>query len=289
MKIRLVAFDLDGTLLDDEKHLPDENRKALEEAARQGVVCVPATGRIAGAIPPAVRELPFVRYCIVTNGAAVYDLREDKLLLRADIPVELALDCCRYMAELGVVYDCYQNEHGWMNRSMLEHLEPWFVTEPKMLELIRQTRSPVEDLYETLKARGEPVQKLQMFFRPDQMDERARQLHAVPTRFPALAATSSVSNNIEINSIHAGKGKALRALCRHLAIDPGDSLAFGDGSNDLELLEMAGLGVAMANAQEPVKRIAGAVCGNNNDAGLGKALLALLDSAEKGAIAWKTP
>ena len=276
MKIRLVAFDLDGTLLDDEKRLPRENLEALTEAARQGVICVPATGRIVGAIPPVVRQLPFVRYFIVTNGAAIYDAEEDRLLLRADVPLELALDCCRYMAGLPIVYDCYQNERGWMNRSFYENLEPFFVTEPRMLELIRQTRTPVEDLYETLKARGEPVQKLQMFFRPDQMDERARQLELLPARFPALTATSSVSNNIEINSIHAGKGKALHALCRHLGLDPAETLAFGDGSNDLELLQMAGLGVAMANAQEPVLRMADAVAGNNNEGGLGKMLRSLM-------------
>ena len=115
MKIRLVAFDLDGTLLDDEKRLPRENLEALTEAARQGVICVPATGRIVGAIPPVVRQLPFVRYFIVTNGAAIYDAEEDRLLLRADVPLELALDCCRYMAGLPIVYDCYQNERGWMN------------------------------------------------------------------------------------------------------------------------------------------------------------------------------
>lgn len=276
MKIRLVAFDLDGTLLDDEKRLPRENLEALQEAAGQGVVCVPATGRIVSAIPPVVRQLPFVRYFIVTNGAAIYDAREDRLLLRADIPLKLALDCCRYMAGLPFVYDCYQNERGWMNRAFYENLEPFFVTEPRMLELIRQTRTPVEDLYETLKARGEPVQKLQMFFRPDQMEQRADQLRALPERFPQLCATSSVSNNIEINSVHAGKGKALHALCGHLGIDPAETVAFGDGSNDLELLEMAGLGVAMSNAQEPVLRIAGAVAGNNNEGGLGKMLRALM-------------
>ena len=85
-----------------------------------------------------------------------------------------------------------------------------------------------------------------------------------------------MSNNIEINSIHAGKGKALHALCRHLGLDPAETLAFGDGSNDLELLQMAGLGVAMANAQEPVLRMADAVAGNNNEGGLGKMLRSLM-------------
>ena len=256
--------------------VPPENLEALQEAAGQGVVCVPATGRIVSAIPPVVRQLPFVRYFIVTNGAAIYDAREDRLLLRADIPLELALDCCRYMAGLPFVYDCYQNERGWMNRAFYENLEPFFVTEPRMLELIRQTRTPVEDLYETLKARGEPVQKLQMFFRPEDLPLRAEILERIPVLFPELVATTSVSNNIEINSVSAGKGKALRALAVHLGIGIGETVAFGDGTNDCELLQAAGLGVAMANADPKVKAVADAICESNNEAGVGKTILRLL-------------
>lgn len=274
---QLIAFDLDGTLLDDRKELPEENRAALEAAAERGIVCVPATGRIAGGIPQAVRSLPFLRYYIITNGAGLYDAREDRVLLREDVPLELALSCYDYLDTLPVLYDCYQDERGWMNRNMLERIEPYFIREPRMLELIRRTRTPVEDLKQSLRQRGRPLQKLQVFFRPDQQELRARQMEEIPRRFPELCATSSVSNNIEINSVRAGKGKALLALCRHLGLDPKRSVAFGDGSNDIELLRLAGLGVAMRNCQPGVREAADAVTEyDNNDAGVGREIRKLI-------------
>ena len=163
MSRKLIAFDLDGTLLDDEKRVPPENLRALEAAAERGWVPVPATGRIVRGIPEPVKRLPGVRYFIVSNGAGVYDAAEDRLLYRGDVPVELALRCYAYMDTLPVIYDCYQNESGWMTRWMYENCEPYFPTEPHMLEIVKRLRVPVDDLKETLRQRGEPLQKLQLF------------------------------------------------------------------------------------------------------------------------------
>ena len=82
MNCRLIAFDLDGTLLDNDKHIPEENLLALHEAAERGVILAPATGRILRGIPSELRELPFLRYYILSNGAAVYDAAEEKTLYR---------------------------------------------------------------------------------------------------------------------------------------------------------------------------------------------------------------
>lgn len=276
MSVRLIAFDLDGTLLDDKKNIPSENLRALEAAAAQGVVAVPATGRIVRGIPEPIKALPSVRYFIVSNGAGVYDAKEDRLLYRADVPVELALRCYEYMDTLPVLYDCYQNDMGWMSRSMYDACAPYFTTEPHMMELIRRLRVPVDDLKETLRARGEPLQKLQMFFKPEDMALRERELRRIPELFPELTATTSVSNNIEINSVHAGKGKAMLALAAQLGIEARDTVAFGDGLNDRELLEMAGWGVAMENADPAVKAVADEITDSNNKAGVAKVIWRLL-------------
>ncbi len=276
MSVRLIAFDLDGTLLDDEKRVPPENLRALQAAADRGVVLVPATGRIVRGIPEPVKALPGVRYFIISNGAGVYDAQEARLLYRGDVPLALALRCYEYMDTLPVIYDCYQNESGWMTRSMYERCEEFFPTEPHMLEIVKRLRVPVDDLKETLRQRGEPLQKLQMFFKPEDLDERERQLRRIPELFPELVATTSVSNNIEINSVNAGKGKALLALAERLGIDPADTAAFGDGTNDCKLLSMAGWGVAMANADPRVKAVADEICESNNDAGVGRTILRLL-------------
>ena len=276
MSRKLIAFDLDGTLLDDEKRIPPENLRALEAAAARGWVPVPATGRIVRGIPEPVKALPGLRYFIVSNGAGVYDAAEDRLLYRGDVPLELALRCYEYMDTLPVIYDCYQNESGWMTRSMYEACAPYFPTEPHMLEIVKRLRVPVDDLKETLRQRGEPLQKLQMFFKPEDLDERERQLRRIPELFPELVATTSVSNNIEINSVNAGKDKALLALAAHLGIPREDTVAFGDGTNDLAMLRAAGLGVAMANADPKVKAAADEITGSNNDAGVARVVWRLL-------------
>lgn len=276
MRQLLLAFDLDGTLLDDDKGIPPENLRALEAAADRDFVLVPATGRMVPGIPANVRALPFCRYYIVSNGAGVYDAAEDRLLLRADIPAELALRCCEHMDTLPVIYDCYQGDSGYMTRSMYDNCEDYFPFEPHMYEMVKLLRRPVEELKAFLRRKGEPVQKMQMFFRPRDLALRAEELARFPSLFPELTASTSVSNNVEINSARAGKGKALLALAELLGIPREDTVAFGDGTNDCEMLEMAGLGVAMANADPQVKALADEITEPNNAAGVAKVIRRLL-------------
>ncbi|MBQ9250280.1 MAG: HAD family hydrolase [Oscillospiraceae bacterium] len=277
---RLLAFDLDGTLLDDKKNLPEENRLALIEAANRGMVLVPATGRILRGIPEVIKELPFIRYYIVSNGAAVFDTKEGKTLYQADVPLDLALRTYDYLDTLPVIYDCYQDEIGWMSRAMYERCAPYFAYEPGILDLVNRLRIRVEDFKGTLREKGRPLQKLQMYFLPEDEEERQRQLKRIPELFPDLVATTSVSNNIELNYVDADKGKAMLALAQVLGIGREETLAFGDGSNDSSMLRAAGWGVAMANSNPDVKAAADEVTASNNDAGVAKALRRILAKEE---------
>ena len=275
---KLLAFDLDGTLLRDDKTLPEENLRALEAAAARGMVLLPATGRILRGVPEQLRALPFIRYYIVSNGAALVDTATGETLYRADIPLELALRVYDYLDTLPVIYDCYQDETGWMSREMYERCAPYFAQEPEIFRLVERLRIRVEDFKGTLRQSGRPLQKLQIYFLPEDEAERRRQLQRIPALFPELAATTSVSNNIELNSIEATKGKAMLALAERLGVPAEETLAFGDGSNDISLLRAAGLGVAMANSMPELLAAADRVTGSNNEAGLAKALSALLSS-----------
>ena len=268
MKYKLIAFDLDGTLLDGRKQVSPENLRALEAAAESGAVVAAATGRIIGGIPEEIRSLPFLRYYISVNGAYVYDTLEDRVLYRGEIPVKMALALCRYMDALSVLYDCYQDNRGWMSGDMYGRIDEFFGEERYVLDLVRRLRTPVPNLAETLEVRGRPVQKMQMYFLPEQMSERTRQLETLAGRFPGLAVTTSFWNNIEINSLDADKGLALKALCGRLGLDMGQTMAFGDGSNDINMLRAAGLGVAMANAAEAVKAAADMETGDNEHSGV---------------------
>ena len=87
-EIKLIALDLDGTLLNSEKKLSARNYAALERAAALGIQIVPCTGRLLCALPEAVRGLPFLHYAICVNGAQVVDAETGRTRCRADIPHE---------------------------------------------------------------------------------------------------------------------------------------------------------------------------------------------------------
>ena len=276
MPVKLIAFDLDGTLFDDRKQLPQENIAALRAAGDAGIHLVPATGRILQGLPDQLLQLGLFRYFIFANGASVYDLDTETQLFSACIPPELAVRICEHMDTLPVLYDCYRGEWGYMTQWMYEAAPDFFALEPEILKLVRRLRKPVPELKENIREVDVPLEKLQMYFRPEQVAERERQLLELPRLFPEIAATSSLKNNIEINSIKAGKGRALLELCAQLGIAPEDTVAFGDGLNDADMLEAAGYGAAMENAADAVKQKADAVIENNNDAGVGKEIFRLL-------------
>ena len=272
-EIRLIAFDLDGTFLRDDKSIPEENMKALEYAASKGVEIVPATGRLYKGIPPEIMALPFIRYYILINGSKIYDSKEDRVVSRAEIPVEDALAFYDYADTVPCIYDCYVNDTGRMSRSMYDVMDRYF-PDHNYLKLMKKLREPVDDLKETVRREGVPLQKMQLFFAD--LDERTRQYVSMPERFPDLIFSTSLASNIEINYKTAGKGKAIRRLCAELGIPPESSLAFGDGLNDMEMIEMAGTGAVMSNGDEELLRIADIVVGNNNDAGVAKAIYEMI-------------
>lgn len=279
---RLIAFDMDGTFLSDDKSISRENLAALDAAAERGAVIVPATGRVVSGIPEPLMALPYIRYFISINGARVYDRAGDRVLYRGEIPVELALRVLEYMDTLPVLYDCYQDDRGWMSRDMYQRAAEYFVSEPNMYDFFRRMRQPVDDLKETLRRRNRPVQKLQMHFRPEHEPERRRQMELVPQLFPGIIASSSLRNNVELNSVTAGKGLALQALCEELGMSTAEAVAFGDGSNDTDMLRRAGLGIAMANAAPEVKAAADRLTATNNEAGVARAIWELIEAGQLG-------
>ena len=233
MNCRLIAFDLDGTFLDSAKNVPEKNLEALAAAAERGIYAVPATGRIYDGIPVALRTLPFMRYYICINGAYVYDAVDDAVIHRAEVPLETALKFYEYMDDKPALYDCYQNGKGYMTRAMYERAED-YIKDSGILRLLKTLRVPVPELKAYLREKGEDVQKLQAYYADTA--ERDRELARLPGVFPELLFSTSVENNIEVNYRTAGKGNGLAALCRHLGIDLSDTVAFGDSSNDTDML-----------------------------------------------------
>ena len=251
MSIKMILLDLDGTLLNSDKTVSAANYAALERAAAMGVHIVPATGRFYEGMPEVVRNLPFVRYAVSVNGAEIYDAREKKVLHKEELEPEEAVAIYEYLSRLPALCDAYVDGWGYMARSHYQRIDE-FTAVPYVVKMLKELRTPVDDMKAFLTQHK--TQKVMAFF--NDMDRRAVELERVKTLFPNTAVSSSVANNIEVNAQKATKGGALLNLCQVLGVDVKDTMAFGDGSNDLEMIRNAGIGVAMGNAYPGLKEAA---------------------------------
>lgn len=264
--IRLLALDLDGTVLNDEKRISPRTAAALTEALARGVVVAPATGRTVSGIDPAFLALPGVRYAVVSNGARVEDLATGVSIVRQYLPTGLALRAYDLLSRYDCTTDLFQDGRGYttaQNLAAFDHLVP-----PNLLPYLRSSRTAVDDLRGFIAAQPDGVEKLTIFFRHE--DERMRAWAEMEAL--GLTPVSSLPRNMELNAPGVDKGAGLLALARQLGIPPEATMACGDGGNDTAMLRAAGIGVAMGNAFDEVKAAADYITATNNEDGVALAV-----------------
>lgn len=264
--IKLVAVDLDGTLLRDNKELSKRNEKALYEAAEKGILIVPATGRLGVGMPQVVQDFPFLHYVIGVNGAVVRDVQEGKDLHRAELTSKDAARLFSYVREdIPAIWGCYKDGQGLIEEEDYAKME-YYVADENMFRTVGRLHHPVKGLKDYLMNDTGTIQKMQLFFRD--LSARSELLESASRDFPDLCVSTSLPNNIEFNAGDANKGAALSFLCDHLGIPVEESMAFGDGTNDLTMIRAAGTGVAMKNACREVLEAADRVTLSNEEDGV---------------------
>lgn len=267
--IRLIAFDLDGTALDDHKKILPATKKMLEEAAHQGIEIVPATGRPLCGLPEEIRQLAGVNYVLTCNGAGVYEWKTGKCLYEDSIPLTDFLPLMEEIEALPVMADPFLKGESFMSEKKRPLVEKMSVVE-EVKNYIRTSRQLVPDLVEYLKQRGDDIEKLTINFVEEENGHRQgyEEVVEILKQYPEMNAISGGMHNIEVTRQGVSKGSALAWLGRYLHIDPREVIAFGDSGNDIELLRTAGIGVAMGNGEEAVKKVADFVTKTNKEDGI---------------------
>ena len=273
MAIRMVGLDLDGTLLNSQKQLTAHTCSVLARAARQGIVVVPATGRPRVGLPEALLTIPGIRYAVVTNGAAVCDLRSGKRLYTNCMPREDAVEILRRTRPMEVVQGAFIGDWGYMesvDRARIRELD----LVRAMQDYLIASRKVVEDLPAYVEARGEAPEKIVINFLKDaEGNARFRQeTLEIVRHYSGVSFVSGGIGNIEIIRKGAGKGSALLKLGELLGIEASEIMAVGDSENDLDMIRKAGLGVAMANSEEILFRCADVRTGSNDEDGAAAAV-----------------
>ena len=278
-RIQLAAFDLDGTLLKEDKTPSAFTLETLERVLDRGVEVVLASGRSRGIIPRVLLDNPRIRYVISCNGAVVWDLRAGRAVTEDLVPYEAALEILRKARE----YDCVREAsvEGMMYVSEYDVETEIQRIFPNLREMMHTLRTPVPDVEDFFAGRGVGAEKLLFFYPTPESREPLRRW--IEERYD-LALTSSHPLALEVNAPGISKGSALRKLAGWLGVAPEHVFAIGDSENDGEMISFAGTGVAMGNAEAPVLRLTDLVTADNDSDGAALAMVRWILEEEQTRI-----
>lgn len=262
--IRMIAMDLDGTLLTTEKELTDRTKQALEACIRRGIVVLAATGRPLCGLPQNVMDVEGMRYAVVSNGARVVDLCQKKTVEEHLLPGETAGKLLTIFEKYDTLREIYYDGFGYAQSDALERLD-MFQDSEAMRHYVLTTRKGVPDIREMFEQENRDLDKIQAVF--TSVEDRDRALEEVK-EIPGIEISMSLKKNIEVNGENINKGNALAELGKHLGISMEEVMAFGDSSNDTAMITMSGVGVAMANSTEEVLTVADYVTASNDEEGV---------------------
>lgn len=250
---RLIACDIDDTILDEQGRLPPSNRDALRRLHEAGVAVVLSSGRATvsvRAVAEQVYPLTDDTYLLTFNGARVVTAAGDHVLYEQFLEAEVAAEVAAYARRESLIL------HGFNAHAFLAEArgEPADERSRRYGRDVAMERVVVVDLGTAL---PEGTPKLLII---DNHEELLRHRPRIEDLGAGrLMSTFSKPHYLEIMHPDVNKGAGLRHLASHLGIPVTETVAVGDNLNDREMLEAAGLGIAVANAHEELKRLADVV------------------------------
>ncbi len=257
---KIIATDLDGTLLDNNQLLSKENDKAIHTLTEMGVHVVLSTGRALWEMPDFLRDHPCVRFIIHTDGATIYDKQTGK-----NINMAMTREESDKMLDILDQFECTSSVRydGYCYSDINEHNDEFYLynrMSPIYAKHLYKYSKPVEDFKEFCRTKLPEIDMICTFFHKE---EDRQECFRIFNSLPEFQTACSVVNNIEVFSSKAGKGNSLIKLAKMLDMDISQTIAVGDSTNDSQALECAGLSLAMENACYELKNIADAVICDN--------------------------
>lgn len=265
MSIRMIAFDLDYTILKTGGTLSEKTATVLKKAREKGILLVPATGRDICEMGDLMEAL-LPRYVVTVNGSVVRDVQQNKILYKQVPPQDALLEKIQLAQTMGLYTEVYC-DGVYTDSYSYENMEALGMI-PDQIPMFKATRTVVSDLCATIREKG-AGEKLHIIFK-DVKDKQNRQepfLH-----HPDFAYTAAFVNNLELSDKTVHKATGLAALAEKLGIDKSEVMALGDGANDATMLSWAGLGVAMENAVPEAKKAADVLTLSNDEDGAALAI-----------------
>jgi Cof subfamily protein (haloacid dehalogenase superfamily) len=263
-KIKLLAVDVDGTILTFDRRISEVNAGAVAKAMEKGIDIVLVSGRPPFGMDHITRRLNMSGYQIAYNGALVLDRRTGEVLFHRRLPLDTAIQAVRLAREHGLYLSYYAGPHWYVERECDEmYLEQEGLNTQPVI---------VPDLLEAHLPAPEKVLILSLH-NPDGL---ALFYQAAGAQLAGANIHYSSPYSVEIVEVGASKGMALAMLTDKLGLHRAQVMAIGDSYNDISMLEFAGLSVAVGNAPPEVQAAAGLVVAPCEDDGVAEAIEQLI-------------
>ncbi|BDR58958.1 Cof-type HAD-IIB family hydrolase [Xylocopilactobacillus apicola] len=261
MKYKLIASDLDETLLNDDKHVGEKTREAIRKARAKGVLFVPNGGRGYTLIRQTLDEIDALNkpgeYVVSFNGSVITENKNERVIEKTLMDFDLINQLFQIGEDHSLPMHIYCMEEIYvcnLNESEKDYLDrmgfPYQVFDEPSIDFLRD----------------QPLVKM-LFMNQDRSQLEALREEVPKDVLDVTTTTYSSNRYLEFNTGGVNKGKGLLQLAKLLDISPEEIIAVGDNSNDLSMIEAAGLGVAVENAIPEIKKAADHVldCDNNHD------------------------
>lgn len=237
-KIKLIALDMDGTLLNDEEIVTDYTKRVIKRAIDAGIEVVISTGRPIGSCISYAKDLQLPSYVITSNGGQIFTMDQELI-------EEHTMDAEKIEKLWNIGYE--RNLHMWIiatDAVFVEGRRPSDFHKHQWLKIGYSDLKEIDKLY---------------------VMEKLKQIGS-------LEITNSTPSNLEVNEAGVNKEAALKFLCKRIGITMDEVMTVGDSLNDFKMIKGAGIGVAVSNAQDEILDIADYVTLSNNEDGVAKAI-----------------
>lgn len=261
---RLIVSDLDGTLLKDDHTLSDYTKAVIHKVSELGVDFMLATGRIFGGARQYAKELNLNTPILACNGALIKEA-EGKLLYGKPLQEETLDEIFRLLTDRNHYFHCY-GEESFYTKKFEDNLAAFYAFN---IELPEEERFPMVEIDPAKLIGKDTIYKV--LARCEGADAR-KDLYESLSEISGTSVTVSWHNTFDICADQVSKASAIDRYAKAKGIKPSEIICFGDNYNDIDMLQYAGLGVAVDNGVKELKETADHVTDNNNEDGVAKAI-----------------
>ncbi|SHE87720.1 Cof-type HAD-IIB family hydrolase [Alkalibacter saccharofermentans] len=265
MNYKMLAVDMDGTLLDSNKLIPDENIDALFKLQKNGVKVVFSTGRVIESAMSYAMAIDFEADYVGSNGASMaYEDNLETLQINTDRVIEFAHMCQKMNIDYNIITDSHNYYYQNLDFYNIYYFDNDMVKNSNIL-----SKSLFCDINEIeAELRNEKIIKMDMY---ETGDNRLSEIWE-KLDHEEFTIIRPEANYVEIMNLTASKGNGVNKIANHYGIDKSQIITMGDSGNDLSMFEQCGLSIAMGNAHGDIKKLTKMTTDTNDNCGVAKAL-----------------